>query len=558
MLIHGIAAGIGLLFIIPMLQIMGLDIGMPAGIEGNSELTAFANRIFDELGLEVTLANVLISYVVIVSVFAAVRYQLSVQTTRVQHAYITHLRCKLYRLLLHSHWPFIAERKMSDFIHCLSSQVQSVGSSANLMLTLLSQILLSVVMLVIVLLLSWEMTLLALLGAATLLAILLPFNRIIYGSGKRQLLGYKSIFQMLSEQLASLKMIKSYTNEKICLERMDETSHQIELQHLRLARFTAATQLVYLIGAVVVFGIFFYVSQTFFAMPLATLLLLLVIFSRILPQFSAMQRNYQQLMHKVPAFNDIRQMENDCRQVQEAAFFGSALQLKHSIRLTDLSFHYPNSNQNVFENLNITIQRNQTVALTGPSGSGKTTLADLLAGLYEPSSGQVWVDDQPLNRDTRIAWRKSIAYVNQEVYLFHDTVRANLSWVTEGNVTDVELWRVLRLAAADQFVALLPDGLDTQIGDQGIKLSGGERQRLALARALLTSPQLLILDEATSALDHDREQQIQLALQQLQGSLTIVIIAHRKATIAQANQQIDLSQLPRQQTNSADLPMSAV
>lgn len=139
----------------------------------------------------------------------------------------------------------------------------------------------------------------------------------------------------------------------------------------------------------------------------------------------------------------------------------------------------------------------------------------------------------------RLAWRKNIAYITQEVYLFHDTIRNNLSWVKK-DTTDEELWRMLDMAAARSFVEKIPQGLDTVIGDRGIRLSGGERQRLALARALLSQPRLLILDEATSALDHENERKIQQALEHLQGTLTIIIIAHRKTTIEHVDQTIQL------------------
>jgi ATP-binding cassette subfamily C protein len=145
------------------------------------------------------------------------------------------------------------------------------------------------------------------------------------------------------------------------------------------------------------------------------------------------------------------------------------------------------------------------------------------------------IDGQPLQAQQIHSWRPNVAYVPQETFLFHDTVRANLLW-TRPQASDEELWQILRLAAADQFVAELPDSLDTVVGDRGVRLSGGERQRLALARALLRHPSLLLLDEATSALDNENEQRIQLALDELHGELSIVVIAHRLSTIRHADQ----------------------
>jgi len=537
MLLQGFTSGVGLLFIIPLLQIVGFDMGGSA----SSGISDAVNQVFAILGLKSTLLTVLISYVLIISVIASLRYQLTVMTTNVQQRYISFLRNKLYRSLLHSRWQFIVQHKMSDFTHCLSGQVQAIGHASHLMLNFLSQLVLTMVMLGLAFLLSWQMTLLATSFAAILLLFLLPFNRLIYGSGQSQLISFKSIFQMLTEQLGSLKMIKSYASEQYYADQMQQVSEALEEQYIKFTRMNAITQWVYMVGAVVSFSIFFYVAQAVLAIPLATILLLLVIFSRLLPQISGLQKTYQQLLHKVPAFNDVSQMMHDCQQAQEPININKPCPiLKQAIRLEGVSYHYPKKTKAVFEQLSLTIPKNQTLALVGHSGAGKSTLADLIAGLLEPNAGRLYCDDILLDDENRLAWREKVAYVTQEVYLFHDTVRANLSWVASKKVTDDDLWHVLSLAAADDFVAQLPNGLDTVIGDRGIRLSGGERQRLALARALLSDPQLLILDEATSALDHHNEQKIQLALKQLHGTLTIIIIAHRETTIAHADLRIEL------------------
>ena len=545
MLVQGLTAGIGLLFIIPLLQVVGIDFN-GADSAGASNL---AHQVFSSIGVEPTLVNILISYVLIITTIATLRYQLSVISAQVQQAYISHLRDSLFRRLLYSNWQFIIESKMSDLTHCLSGQVQSIGQASHLMLTLLSQAVLSIVMIILVLLLSWKMTVLAFICSSILLCILLPFNRLIYNSGQTQLINFKLIFQMLTEQLASLKMIKSYGSESFYAKKMQEVSHSLESQHLRFTRMNAMTQWVYMVGSVIAFSVFFYVAQHMFEMPLASILLLLIIFSRLLPQISSLQKTCQQLLHKVPAFNDVSEFSQAFEQAREPSNnMDTYPQLHKKLKVQNISYHYPNKQLPVFQNLSFEIIKDQTIALVGSSGAGKSTLADLLAGLLEPLSGQIYCDDVLLEHESRIAWRNKVAYVTQEVYLFHDTVRANLSWVSKKALNDKDLWHALKLASADKFVRQLPQGLDTLIGDRGMKLSGGERQRLALARALLAEPQLLILDEATSALDYENEQNIQEALKQLHGKLTIIIIAHRETTIAHADQRIHLT--------SSDIPRS--
>ncbi len=178
-------------------------------------------------------------------------------------------------------------------------------------------------------------------------------------------------------------------------------------------------------------------------------------------------------------------------------------------------------------------------AIMGPSGAGKSTMADLILGLLSPDQGTVKIDGKPLSGDFLHRWRRSVGYVLQDTFLFNDTIRANLLWALP-NAEEKDLWRVLRLSAAEEFVSSVPEGIDAMVGDRGGWLSGGERQRIALARALLREPSLLLLDEATSSLDTESEEYINEAIDRLHGKLTIVVIAHRSATIQRADRIVVL------------------
>ncbi len=193
------------------------------------------------------------------------------------------------------------------------------------------------------------------------------------------------------------------------------------------------------------------------------------------------------------------------------------------------------------KNLSFTILAGSTAALVGASGSGKSTVADLLTGMLIPQKGQVLIDGVPLNSINVHLWRRSIGYVPQDAFLFNASIRDNMLWAYPEAKTE-DIWKALHLAAVGDFVAKLPEGLDTVVGDRGVRLSGGERQRIVLARALIKKPSFLILDEATSALDRENEKRIQKAIENLRGQLSILIIAHRFSTIRQADQMIVLDQ----------------
>ena len=201
-----------------------------------------------------------------------------------------------------------------------------------------------------------------------------------------------------------------------------------------------------------------------------------------------------------------------------------------------VSFAYqdPPADRRALADVDILIPAGRFVVVTGPSGAGKSTLGDLLLGLLEPDAGEIRVDGVLLVGADRRRWRRSVAYAPQDPYLFHESVRTNLLRARP-DASEAGLWRALRQAAAAVFVAGLPDGLETVVGDRGARLSGGERQRIVLARALLREPALLLLDEATSQLDATTERQVVEGLRSLRGRTTMVAVTHRPRVMAAAD-----------------------
>ncbi len=198
-----------------------------------------------------------------------------------------------------------------------------------------------------------------------------------------------------------------------------------------------------------------------------------------------------------------------------------------------VSFSYPGHNS-VLNDINITIKKGAMTAIVGESGSGKSTLIDLLLGFYEPDKGVILADKKPLQEFDIYSFRHHIGYVPQDTILFNDTVKNNLLWSNE-EATEKDIVEVCKLANTHEFIVNLSDGYDTVVGERGVRLSGGERQRIALARALLRKPELLILDEATSALDSRSELLIKSAIENIAHETTLVVIAHRLSTIISAD-----------------------
>jgi ATP-binding cassette subfamily C protein len=280
-----------------------------------------------------------------------------------------------------------------------------------------------------------------------------------------------------------------------------------------------------------------------------------LIFSRLWPRFTGIQSNLEQIAAAAPAFKSLMELQKECLEAKEITSGSkhvkhvSPIHITTGIECRDLNFRY-NRNEQIYalQNIRLQIRPKEMTAIVGPSGAGKSTLIDILMGLLQPESGQVLVDGVPLTSHNLLSFRKSIGYVPQDPLLFNGSIRENLLMM-EPNATEKELQEALQFAAAAEFVNRLPQGLDTLIGDRGVRLSGGERQRLVLARAILRKPSILVLDEATSALDMDNETKIQEALDRLKGKMTLIVIAHRPSTIRNADQVIalDRGKLVRQE-----------
>ena len=207
------------------------------------------------------------------------------------------------------------------------------------------------------------------------------------------------------------------------------------------------------------------------------------------------------------------------------------LPITKEIELKDIVYAYPNTEKLIFDKADLTIPVGASVGIVGTSGAGKSTVVDILLGLLEVRSGQILADGQDVKESYR-AWLKNIGYIPQMIFMLDDTIRKNVAFgVPEDKIDEDRLWEVLKEAQLDEFIKTLPEGLDTGIGERGIRLSGGQRQRIGIARALYNNPEVLILDEATSALDNDTEAAIMESINRLHGKKTLIIIAHRLQTI---------------------------
>ena len=536
MILLGFTQGIGLLMLVPLLRIIGVgDSG-----EGGGQEFSFIRDFFHETGIPLTLPVVMALYFLLVVVQASATYYQSVLNSQLINGFTLFLRTRFIRALTYGKWMSFVRTKSSDYVHVLTSEISRVAGTTQMVLTLPGYILVACVQVGVAFSISPAMTSAALLCGAILFALMLPFNRKIQKSGQALRDSTNAMYSSITDFLAGMKVAKSFGLEETHLAIFQQNSTEIARQLVSFTRIISRSGMYFQIGTAAAVGTFLWGAVELVQLPPDRLLVVVFIFTRLLPRFRSLQHSYHQILHALPSFRAASWMQQQLEldREPEAGADVTGMPLEKALSLENVSFTYdPDLDSSTLREVDLKIPAGCMTAILGPSGAGKTTLADLVMGLLEPDAGQVLIDGRPLTQDHLHSWRSSVGYVPQENFLFHETIRTNLQWA-KPDATELEMQQALESAAALDFVTALPEGLDTLVGDRGVRLSGGERQRIALARALLRRPTLLLLDEATSSLDTRNEEKIQEAVERLHGEITIVIIAHRMSTVRRADHVI--------------------
>jgi ATP-binding cassette, subfamily C, bacterial len=532
MVLLGLSEGVGLIMLIPFLQLIGFD-----GVEKSDGISSLARNLFEMTGLPLTLPTILCVYVTILGVHAvASRYQEGLNARMIM-GYTQFMQDRLYMAFARVNWLCFTQTSGANVIRVVTSDLIRAGLATRRLLELISTVILTAIYIGVALSISWVMTLFALACAAAIFIVLQPLSRQAHSLGEELQKLVEDMYWVATEHLGGMKIAKSYNLEYEHAKNFFAVTDQLAAKTIRFFQVDADTKMYHQIGAIVALSSFFYTAAEFITIPPTSLLLVVFVFARLSPKVSSVQHYMQHISNSLPAYREASHMLDGFEAAAESPCpsFIRPVQLKSAIRFNRVSFSYNGSLEcPALRKIDLVIQAHKTIAIVGPSGGGKTTLADLLMGLLSPIEGTIFIDETPLEGEWVHNWRSSIGYVPQETFLFHDTVRGNLLWARR-DATEGELWTAIKLAAAEDFVLALPNGLDTVLGDRGVRLSGGERQRIALARALMRKPTLLLLDEATSSLDTENEQRIQEAIEGLHGELTMVVIAHRLSTIRRAD-----------------------
>ncbi len=533
MIAMSLTDGIGLVLLVPMLELLS---------QGTSEsmISEMMTRGASWLGLPLNLGLLVGLFVALVGVRSGLQILRDRLAFSVNALAVDNLRLSCLRGLMGARWHWLVNRKRSDHAALVTLEISRIGGGIQALVSLVATSFGLAAYMIAAFAISPAMSGLTLATGMVIYLSLYRVRRRAVLLGSDLLNANKSMMATVERSLWGLKLAKILGTEERHLKDLHDTMASVRETQLTFNASNALTRAFWQFLGAVLLGLYVMAGVYWLKVDLPVLIALVFAFSRMLPGLMALQQSVNQWLHTVPLIDNVQQFLDESRIAADRPI-GSAEPIRiinRSVRLDHVTLAYDSRPEPSIHDVSLVIPARATTAIMGPSGAGKSTLADILVGLLGPDSGTLSVDDLVIGPQEQRNWMRSVAYIPQDVTLYHDTVRRNLLWGAPG-ASDADIDAALSRAAAE-FVHDLPNGLDTMVGDGGALLSGGERQRLAIARALLRKVPMLVLDEATSALDVENEARIHDALAGLHGELTIVMIGHRLPMLELADQIIEM------------------
>jgi ATP-binding cassette subfamily C protein len=534
LLLAGVAEGFGLSALLPLVStVVGSQGGAVQGASASgSGLEKAVTETLSAVGLTPTIGVLLLVFVLTIVLKSGLVLLAKKRVGYTVARVATDLRLALLRALLVARWEYFLRQSVGKLANAMATEAARTSKAYLRGATMAALVIEALVYAAVALLMSWKVTLISLASGLILAYMLKRLIKKARRAGTRQTYLQKSLLANLTDTLQSIKPLKAMAREHLADAVLEKktTSLNKALQKQVLSREALRAVQEPMLTALLAIGI--YLLFVHLRMPLSTTIVLAFLLSRIVKRMNKVQQQYQEMVILESAYWSLQETIQGTGQARETALGSQPPSLERAIRLDRVSFAY--DEQWVLQNASLNFPAGLFTAIVGPSGVGKTTVADLVTGLLRPQHGEVWIDDLPLQQVNVISWRRMIGYVPQETLLLHDTVLSNVT-LGDPEVSEKDAEYALRAAGAWEFVAAMPQGMNSTVGERGGMLSGGERQRIAIARALVRKPKLLILDEPTSALDRGSEAAICETLQQLSGDYTILAISHQPALLTAAD-----------------------
>lgn len=534
LLLAAVAEGIGFSSILPLLSLV---IQAGAGVQGVSgqgktSLGRWIDYALAGVGLHpsVGLLCMIISLGMALKAGFSLLAQKQIGYTVAHRA--TDLRLALIRAVLAARWQYYVRQPVGSLANAFTSEASRAAESylhATTIVALLSQ---TVLYTALALVISWRATLGALFVGLLVTSVFSRLVRMTRTAGARQTTVLKRLLDQLVDALHAVKPFKAMARETLVglflegeTQRLNRAFQREILSKEMLRALQDPLVMIVLTGGL-------YIALSYWALSLDAIIVIALLFERMLSSVNRVQRQYQSLVSCESAFWSLQATIDQSEAERELTRSGAPPRFRRGITLKHVSLSY--ETQAVLRDVSLFLPAGQVTAIVGPSGAGKTSIVDLVIGLVRPQAGEVWIDDMPLGDIDIRAWRWRVGYIPQELFLLHESIFTNVT-MGDPELSMLEVEAALRAAGAWEFVAALPEGICTAVGERGARFSGGQRQRIAIARALVHNPQLLILDEATASLDPESEAAICATVKKLRGPMTILVISHQPALLEMAD-----------------------
>ena len=526
LLLAGILEGVGIASLVPLL---GLATGDQ---DSDSALLRTAREAVDRLGLSLDVGVLGIFIVTVLLAKSLIQFLATRHVGNAVTDVTASLRVRLIQNLFRARWSWLTSQPVGRFVSALGSEMERLGQAYQYTALLLAKSIQAAAYLVMACLISLPFALTALgLGLATTLGLhsLVSLSK---RAGARQIRRGREMAIFLVDALSNLKPLRATARQGAFTHLLEEKNALLRKASRKQVLAKEGMRAGQEALGVVLLAVGFGVAWTVWKVPVVEMLVVGLLLRNTTSAIAKVQSTYQEVAAVETPFLEVQQLMDLVASVPESNPGLRHAGFERACRLEHVGLWH--GARQILHDVSMLVPARSVTLITGPSGAGKTSLADVLLGLHVPQQGRVLVDDVPLGELDLESWRRLVGYVPQELVLFHDTVFANIQ-LGDPAIGEAEVHPALELAGASGFIAEMPEGIRTIVGQQGAKLSGGQRQRIALARALVTRPRLLVLDEVTSALDEETERAIVANIHSLAGEMAVLSITHRPAFLAIAD-----------------------
>jgi ABC-type multidrug transport system fused ATPase/permease subunit len=509
-----------------------VDVLLDPKLTHPSPVTARVAGVLAAVGLPATLTTLMVAFILLNILRNGAYVAASYVGVRTKYAFGRRLIVGTFDDFFRSRWSFFAGTEQGLLLNTFNREITVVTDAFIGMTTMMTVVIEAALFLVVPFVVSWQVAAAALFWALLIGAPFVLLGRVAYPWGQASTRAANAMSSAIAENLGAAKLVLGFGNQRESTARLADAWGAFRRAAVKAHTLNLAIPATYFPLALSVLGVALFIARRT-GVSLGNTAVILYSFLRVVPMIGQAIGYKNQLENALPSWEQVTHLREVARELKPTSGTRPFERLAQGVTFEDVSFRYE-GREPVLSGIDARVPRGKMVALVGPSGVGKSTFVDLLIGLIEPTSGRIMVDGVPLSELDPESYRHRIGYVPQDPVLFNTSIKENLLWACP-DAADQDIARALGRANAAEFIEHLPEGLETIVGDRGVRLSGGQVQRIALARALVRGPEILVLDEATSALDSRSEQLIQQAIDSLAGELTMVVIAHRVSTVSNAD-----------------------